>query len=251
SSSRRLSATYYAEWVLGTIRDQTAMHVVTELDSETGALLARNVFRQDFAGGVAFADVALRPRTVTADRTEFLGRNGSPAAPAALERVELSGRVGAALDPCAALQAPFELKPGETKEIVFLLGEADGAKVARQLVQRYRQPAQVAAAFDAVKARWDGVLTAVQVRTPNPAMDLLLNRWLLYQVLSCRVWGRSAFYQSGGAFGFRDQLQDVMALVYGAPQEARAQLVRAAGRQFLEGDVQHWWHPPAGRGVRT
>ncbi|HMC66382.1 MAG TPA: glucoamylase family protein [Gemmataceae bacterium] len=251
SSSRRLSATYYAEWVLGTIRDQTAMHVVTELDSETGALLARNVFRQDFAGGVAFADVALRPRTVTADRTEFLGRNGSPAAPAALERVELSGRVGAALDPCAALQAPFELKPGETKEIVFLLGEADGAKVARQLVQRYRQPAQVAAAFDAVKARWDGVLTAVQVRTTNPAMDLLLNRWLLYQVLSCRVWGRSAFYQSGGAFGFRDQLQDVMAVVYAAPEETRAQILRAAGRQFLEGDVQHWWHPPSGRGVRT
>ncbi len=202
-------------------------------------------------GRVAFADVGRRPRGVTADRTEFLGRNGSVARPAAMGRAGLSGSTGAGLDPSAALMAPFELRPGEEKEIVFLLGEAASVDEARRLVRGYGQPGQVRAALDAVRRRWDEILGAVQVKTPDPAMDLLLNRWLLYQVLACRVWARSAFYQSGGAYGFRDQLQDVMALVYAAPAEARAQILRAAARQFREGDVQHWWHPPAGRGVRT
>jgi cyclic beta-1,2-glucan synthetase len=248
---RRLSATFYAEWVLGMTRDASASHVVTEVDVETGALLARNAFRSDFAGRVAFADVDLRPRSVTADRVEFLGRNGSPAAPAGLKQVELSGRVGAALDPCAAIQAKLELAGNEEASVVFLLGEAETLEAARGLLERYREPGQAALALEAVRRRWDDLLGAVQVRTPNAAMDLMLNRWLLYQVVSCRLWGRSAFYQSGGAYGFRDQLQDVMALVHGAPDEARAQILRAAARQFVEGDVQHWWHPPLGRGVRT
>jgi len=248
---RRLSATFYLDWVLGGTRDQTAMNVVTELDAESGALLARNAFNQDFAGALAFADVNCRPRTFTADRTEFLGRNGSPSAPAALGRTELSGRVGAGLDPCAALQVQFDLKPGETREMTFLLGQASGREAVRQLLERYREPEAVEAALGEVTRRWQEVVGAVQVRTPDPGVDLVLNGWLLYQVLSCRVWGRSAFYQSGGAYGFRDQLQDVMALVYGAPREARTHILRAAGRQFVEGDVQHWWHPPAGRGVRT
>ncbi|MGE5755186.1 MAG: GH36-type glycosyl hydrolase domain-containing protein, partial [Planctomycetaceae bacterium] len=248
---RMLSATYYAEWVLGTTRDAAPMHVVTELDPETGALVARSAFRMDFASHLAFADVDRRPRTLTADRTEFLGRLGSPAAPEALGRVELSGRVGAAFDPCAAIQAKFRLGPGEATEVTFLLGEADGRDAMRRLLQHYRAPGGARSALVAVQGRWDHLLSAVQVRTPNPGLDLLLNRWLLYQVTSCRLWGRSAFYQSGGAYGFRDQLQDVMALSYGAPDEARAHLLRAAARQFVEGDVQHWWHPPAGRGVRT
>jgi cyclic beta-1,2-glucan synthetase len=249
--ARRLSATFYAEWVLGTVREAMAPHVVTELDPETGALLARNAFRTDFATKVSFAEVGLRPCTVTADRTEFLGRLGSTAAPAALRRVGLSGRTGAALDPCAALHAPFTLGPGEEREIVFLLGEAADVSAARDLIRRHREPGQAHEALEAVKARWDEVLTAVAVQTPDPALDLLVNRWLPYQVLSCRVWGRTALYQSGGAYGFRDQLQDVMALVYGAPEQAREQIVRAASRQFEAGDAQHWWHPPAGRGVRT
>jgi cyclic beta-1,2-glucan synthetase len=248
---RRLAVTFYAEWVLGTVRDQAAMNVRTELDAETGALLAHNSFDADFASQVAFADVDLRPRTVTGDRTEFLGRDGSPAAPAALARVELSGRVGPALDPCAGLQAKLELAAGEETEIAFLLGSARDLPAARQLLGRYHQPGAVRRALDDVTEGWERILTAVQVQTPDPALDLLVNRWLPYQVLSCRFWGRSAFYQSSGAYGFRDQLQDVMALVYGAPQETRAHLLRAAGRQFLEGDVQHWWHPPAGCGVRT
>ena len=200
---------------------------------------------------MAFADVNRRPRTLTGDRTEFLGRHGSLAAPAALGRVELSGRVGAGLDPCAAVQARFDLGPGATTEVVFLLGEAEGIEEARRLVREFWDPDATSEALKRVAASWDRTLQAVQVRTPDPAMDLLLNRWLLYQVMACRLWARSALYQSGGAYGFRDQLQDVMALVHAAPAEARAQILRAASRQFLEGDVQHWWHPPAGRGVRT
>src|SRR5262249_50817683 len=248
---RRLSATFYAEWVLGTVRDQAAMNVVTEVDPESGALLARNVFNTDYASQVAFADVLRRPRAVTADRTELLGRNGSIEAPAALRKGDLSGSAGAGLDPCAALQIAFALEPGAGEEIVFLLGAAGGLDEARQLLWRYREPGRVAEAFREVRDRWERLLTTVQVRTPNPAMDLLLNRWLLYQVLSCRGWGRSALYQSWGEDGFRDQLKDVMALVYAAPAVARAHLLRAAGRQFREGDVQHWWHPATGAGVRT
>jgi cyclic beta-1,2-glucan synthetase len=251
NKTRRLSATFYAEWVLGSFRDQAPMHVVTSLDPETGALLARSAFAGDFAGRVAFADAVPTPASFTADRTEFLGRNGSFTAPAALGRVGLAGSVGPTLDPCAALMTKFEVKPGEKKEVVFLLGQGDHVEDGQRMLRAYRKPGKVDQALQEVKALWDRVLGAVQVRTPDPALDLMLNRWLLYQDLSCRVWGRSAFYQSGGAFGFRDQLQDVMALVYGAPEEARAQILRGASRQFLEGDVQHWWHPPAGRGVRT
>jgi cyclic beta-1,2-glucan synthetase len=251
STVRQLSATFYAEWVLGTVRDQAAQNVVTEIDSATGALLARNAFNTDFASRLAFAEVNARPRTLTADRTEFLGRNGSPAAPAALGRVALTGRVEAALDPCAALQAPFTLSPGESREIVFLLGQAASIEDVRRLVQHYREAGRVQKAWEAARAGWERILGTIQVHTPDPALDLLLNRWLLYQVLSCRVWGRSALYQSGGAYGFRDQLQDVMALVHGAPDETRSHILRAASHQFVEGDVQHWWHPPSGRGVRT
>jgi cyclic beta-1,2-glucan synthetase len=249
--ARRLSAWFFAEWVLGTVRDQSAANVITSVDPDSGALLARNPFNADFAPQVGFADVGLRPRTLTGDRTEFLGRNGSVEAPAALRRVELSGRVGPALDPCAGLQAKFELGPGREAEVVFLLGAAGTVEEARRHLASFRDPARVEETFKAARALWDRVLGAVEVQTPDPALDVLLNRWLPYQVLSCRMWGRTAFYQSSGAFGFRDQLQDSMAMVYGAPQEARAQIVRAAGRQFAEGDVQHWWHPPHGRGVRT
>ncbi|MFO0841099.1 MAG: glucoamylase family protein [Gemmataceae bacterium] len=247
----RLAVTFYAEWVLGRHRDDGARFIVTRQDEETGALLATNAFNSDFAPAVAFTDVNRRPRTLTGDRAEFLGRNGSLADPEALHRVELSGHVGAALDPCAALQTPIELQAGEEAEVTFLLGQAPDVAAARRIVHRYRDPAAVEAALAAVRQRWDEILGAVRVRTPDPAFDLLVNHWLVYQALSCRVWGRTGFYQSGGAYGFRDQLQDVMALVHALPGEARKQLLRAARHQFVEGDVQHWWHPPVGRGVRT
>jgi cellobiose phosphorylase len=248
---RRLSATFYAEWVLGTFRENACLQVVCEYDAGIGAVLARSAWAGDFAGRIAFAGVGPRPHSATADRAEFLGRNGSSASPAALSRSCLSGRAGPLLDPCAALMTPFTLAPGQTEEVIFVLGQAETPDRVRDLVTTYTGPGQAQKALRKVQSLWDGILGAVQVQTPDPALDLMLNRWLLYQVLSCRVWGRSAFYQSSGAYGFRDQLQDVMALVTGAPQETRAQILRSASRQFEEGDVQHWWHPPSGRGVRT
>ena len=248
---RRLSATFYVEWVLGVLREQAALNVLCTLDSESGALFARSAWAGDFAGRIAFADVARRPRSFTTDRTEFLGRYGTPDAPAALWRERLSDRAGELCDPCAALMTGLELPPGGEDVVVFLLGQAETEEDARRLIRFYGEAARADSELDDVTSRWDRILRTVQVRTPDPALDLMLNRWLIYQALACRVWGRTGFYQSGGAFGFRDQLQDAMALVYGAVEEARGQILRAAARQFEEGDVQHWWHPPAGRGVRT
>jgi cyclic beta-1,2-glucan synthetase len=246
-----LSATFYAEWVLGVTREQTGPYVATSLDAETGTLLARNTYNGEFAHRVAFADVDQPQRTWTADRAEFLGRNGSLARPRGLRRVDLAGAVGGDLDPCAAIQVRIALQPDEAREVVFMLGEGADLEEVRGLVRKYRHPSAVDAALAAAKARWANVLDAVRVQTPDPQFDLLLNGWLLYQTLACRIWGRSAFYQSGGAFGFRDQLQDVMALVACRPDLTRAQLLLHASRQFVQGDVQHWWHPPTGRGIRT
>jgi cyclic beta-1,2-glucan synthetase len=248
---RRLSATCVVEWVLGVSREQTQMHVATEVDQTTGALLATNAYSLDFGQRVAFLDVVERSRTLTGDRQEFFGRNGSGQRPAALARMELSGRTGAGLDPCGAVQTKVELEPGEEAEVIFLLGQADNRAEVRRLLEHYRDPRTVHASAAETTALWDDLLGTIQVQTPDPALDLLLNRWLLYQVVSCRLWGRSAFYQSGGAYGFRDQLQDVLALVYSRPQLAREHILRAAGRQYEQGDVQHWWHPPHGRGIRT
>ncbi|MGH7495178.1 MAG: GH36-type glycosyl hydrolase domain-containing protein [bacterium] len=249
--ARRLSITAYVEWVLAASRDTSAPFVVTEIDAETGAMLARNPWRTEFGQRVAFADIAGRQLTWTGDRTEFLGRNGALAHPAALAgKAPLSNRTGAGLDPCGALQTTVYLKPNGATEIVFFLGEAATKAEARALITRYRS-ANLDAVLREVIDFWDGLLGAVQVKTPDRAMDILLNRWLLYQTLACRVWARAAFYQAGGAYGFRDQLQDVMALAVAKPEVAREQLLRAAGRQFVEGDVQHWWLPSSGQGVRT
>ena len=239
--------------MLGLNRDTAAMHVVTEVDAETGALLARNAFRPDFSRRVAFADVDRRPahahgRPPGVPRPARLARRPGGAG----SRRTLAERVGAALDPCAAIQVRFELRPGAEAEVVFLLGEADDVEAARAAASG-ATASRAARRGRSRRSRPAGTtgLGAVQVRTPDPALDLLANRWLLYQVLACRYWARSGFYQSGGAYGFRDQLQDVMALVHAAPEMTRAHILRAAARQFLEGDVQHWWHPPTGRGIRT
>ncbi len=247
----RLSATLYAEWVLGVFRAHMAPYIVTAYDEGTGALLAHNPYNVEFPGWTAFVATSEPVAGYSGDRTEFIGRNGDLERPAAMAARTLSGRVGAGLDPCGAISCRVELAPGEERELVFLLGQgADGAE-ARRLAAHYSEPGAAAAALEAAVGRWGAILGAVQVRTPDPALDVLLNGWLLYQNLACRVWARSAFYQSGGAYGFRDQLQDVMALAHAAPEVAREQILRAAGRQFVEGDVQHWWHPPTGRGIRT
>ena len=248
---RRLSVTFYAEWVLGTVREKAPLQVVCERDPESGAILARNAWAGDFAEKIAFMASGTPAQSVTADRTEFLGELGSVSMPAALRRASLSGRVGAGLDPCAAIATEMTVAPGETKEVVFALGEAESLEEVHRLIGEYTQSHKADTALSEVQRQWDQYLNALQVTTPDPGIDLMLNRWLVYQILACRVWARSAFYQSGGAYGFRDQLQDVMALVYSAPAEARAQILRSAARQFEEGDVQHWWHPPSGIGVRT
>lgn len=251
SRNRRLSAAFFADWVLGTTREHTAPHVVTEVDPSSGALLARCAFNDDYGSAVAFADINLRPRTLTGDRTEFLGRNRSSGHPAALRRVGLSDLTGPALDPCAALMGRFELTAGATAEVVFVLGQGSNTAAAVKFATEYRDPTRAESALREVTAVWDRRLSVVRVRTPEPGLDTLVNGWLPYQVLACRFWGRTALYQSGGAYGFRDQLQDVMALLYAEPALAREQLLRAAAHQFPEGDVLHWWHPPTGRGVRT
>ena len=249
--SRRLSATGYVEWVLGDLRSKSAMHVVTEVDPGSGTLFARNPYNKEFADRVAFFDVDDSARTVTGDRREFIGRNGTLRSPAAMTRLRLSGKVGSALDPCAAIHVPFEIADGEEREIIFTLGAGRDADDARNLAHRFRGSAAAQGALEALWQYWNHTLGAVQVETPDPALNVLTNGWLLYQTLSCRLWARTGTYQPGGAFGFRDQLQDVMALVYAAPHLLRGHLLRCAARQFEEGDVQHWWHPPSGRGVRT
>jgi cyclic beta-1,2-glucan synthetase len=249
---RRITVTLYVEWVLGENRSRSHLHVVTSRDPETGTLFARNAFRQEFAQRVAFLDLESGgPKTLTGDRMEFLGRNGSLVRPAAMRRSSLSGRTGAALDPCGAIQVEVLLAPSETRTITGLLGDAVDGDAARALVRKYRDAATVADALRQAVGFWDRLLGTLAVKTPDRALDVMVNRWLPYQALACRVWGRSAFYQSSGAFGFRDQLQDVMALLLSAPRLARTHLVHAASRQFVAGDVQHWWHEPGGQGVRT
>ncbi len=248
---RRLSATAYVQWVLGDLPEKSAMHVSTEVDQASGALFARNPYNGEFADRVAFFDTDAPTRGVSGDRTEFIGRNGSLAEPAALRRARLSGRVGAGLDPCAAIQVSVDLADGEEREVVFRLGVGGSADEAGLLVRRFRGSLAARAALESVWQYWNHALGAVQVDTPDPAVDVMANGWLVYQTLACRMWARSGYYQSGGAFGFRDQLQDAMALVHAEPALVRQHLLLCASRQFREGDVQHWWHPPSGRGVRT
>jgi cellobiose phosphorylase len=249
--NRHLSATYFAEWALGTQREDAAMQIACERDAESGAIVARNAWAGDFAGEVAFAAASQPASSATSDRAEFLGKYGSVFRPEALERTGLAGRFGALQDPCAALMEDVSLAPGESREIIFVLGEAADLDQVRRLVRDHARPEGARQTFAAISSRWEDILNAVQVSTPDVGLNLMMNRWLPYQVLACRVWARTGNYQSGGAYGFRDQLQDVMAFVHSAPGETRSHILRAAARQFREGDVQHWWHPPSGIGVRT
>ncbi len=248
---RRISITAFVEWVLGEFRGKNAPHLVTGRDQRSGALTARNPHHPEFGERIAFLDCSERERSCTADRNEFIGSGGRVDQPAGLRNARLSNRSGAGLDPCAAMSTTIDLAPGQERQVTFMLGVGAHAEDVQLLIQRFRGNSNARRALEQVWAHWNHVLGSVHVETPEPAVDHLVNGWLVYQVLSCRVWARSGFYQSGGAYGFRDQLQDVMSLVHAAPATARAQIVRASARQFREGDVQHWWHPPANRGVRT
>lgn len=249
--ARRLSITGYVELQLGDRRAIHAPYIVTEVDAKTGALFARNAYNGEFSERVVFFEASDSRRTVTGDRREFLGRNGTPARPASMSRARLSGRVGAGLDPCAAIQVAVDLADGQEREVVFLLGSGRNTSDARELVGRFRGLTSARTSMSAVTNFWEWTLGAVKVETPDASVNALANGWLLYQVIASRIWGRSGYYQSGGAFGFRDQLQDAMALIHARPAMIREQILRCAAHQFPEGDVQHWWHPPSGRGVRT
>jgi cyclic beta-1,2-glucan synthetase len=248
---RRLTATYYVEWQLGALQSVSRPFVVSEYEPTARALLARNTWNPDFAARVAFVTSSLPVHGLTADRREFLGRDGDIELPAGLRRWGLSGRVEPGVDPCAALQVHLELPAEATAEVIFILGQGTSRAHAEALAREWQAPERVDRAWEELKAFWDHQLGAVRVRTPEPAFDLLINRWLLYQTLASRILARAGFYQAGGAIGFRDQLQDVLALLHADPARTRAHLLECASRQFEEGDVLHWWHPPSGRGVRT
>jgi len=248
---RRLSLTGYCEWVLGDLRHKTLLNVQTDVDLKSGALLARNFYNTEFPDRIVFLDVNEPTRTLTGDRKEFLGRNGTLAQPAALKRARLSGKAGAGLDPCGAMQVAFDLADGQERVTSFRLGVGRSMAEVHDLIFRFRRADAGRVALSGVHEFWNRTLGAINVDTPDPAVNTIANGWLLYQTLGCRFWGRTGFYQSSGAYGFRDQLQDVMALVHAEPALIREHLLRAAAHQFREGDVQHWWHPPVDRGVRT
>lgn len=249
--TRKLSVTGYVEWILGDLKHKTQMHIITESDPNTGAILSRNPYNTEFENRVAFFDVDRKIKNFTTDRTEFIGRNGTLRNPEAMSKAKFSGKTGAAFDPCAAIQVVLDMEDNEDQEIVFRLGATGPQENIAHMIRDFRGIAAAHDALDRVKKYWEQTLGVLQITTPDKALNIISNGWLNYQALACRIWARSGFYQSGGAFGFRDQLQDVLSLLYSKPAIARKQLLLNASRQFKEGDVQHWWHPPTGRGVRT
>ncbi|WP_339703020.1 glucoamylase family protein [Algoriphagus aquimarinus] len=249
---RKISSTGYMEIVLGNVRSKSNMHILSEYDVQNECLFFRNRYNDAFANRVAFFKlIGASKYSYSTDRSKFIGRNRNLSNPESLARLDLRGRIGAGHDTCAALQGKFDLLPGEEREIAFLIGSGEDTNSVIKLVQKFSDLKTINLSFTEIKDYWNEIIDKVQVQTPDEALNLLANGWLTYQTIASRLFARSGFYQSGGAFGFRDQIQDVLSLLHNKPELAREQILLNASRQFKEGDVQHWWHPPEGRGVRT
>ncbi|MCT4715459.1 cyclic beta 1-2 glucan synthetase [Enterobacteriaceae bacterium H18W14] len=251
--SRKISVTGYVEWTLGESRTKSSMHVVTRAAKVARGcgVLANNYYSSSGSERTAFFAVTGVHCSFTGDRREFLGRNGSQRSPAAMKQRTLSDKTGAGLDPCGAVQSATTMIDGDQRTFVFVLGIGQNQHEAETMIGQYLSEDAARNELANVHRYWHRMLDKIVVTTPDPAVNLLANGWLLYQTLACRIMARSGYYQSGGAFGFRDQLQDTLALSHAAPERLREQILLCASRQFVEGDVQHWWHPPQGNGVRT
>lgn len=251
--TRQLSVTGYVEWTLGETRTRSAPHIVTHVARTPGGcgVLANNFYGDNGGGRTAFFAVSGNDCSLTGDRREFIGRNGSLHAPSAMKLQKLSGKTGAGLDPCGAVQSAVTLIDGDQRTFIFILGAEENDVCAQEMLARYMNEDTVRQELNRIHNHWHNVLDKIVVNTPDTSVNLLVNGWLLYQTVACRLMARSGYYQSGGAFGFRDQLQDTLALSHAAPDRMREQIILCASRQFIEGDVQHWWHPPHGNGVRT
>ncbi len=248
---RRLTGTYVAEWVLSSNRSRMSPFIIPRYDNQSGSLLARNSYSAEFSNHVAFLTSDLPVHGITTDRREFFGSPGNRQAPAGLKRIGLSGQVKAGMDPCAALQTHINFNANEKKTVTFILGQGSDESEAKHLAEKFSKKENFKTSWDKAKKAWESRLSSLQVTTPEPSLDMMINRWLPYQTLSSRIWGRSGFFQSSGAYGYRDQLQDVVSILAIKPEESKAHILRAARHQFEEGDVLHWWQPPSGRGVRT
>ncbi|WP_313109662.1 GH36-type glycosyl hydrolase domain-containing protein [Atlantibacter sp.] len=251
--TRKLSVTGYVEWTLGGARTRTAPHVITHSTSIQGGsgVMANNFYGANGGERTAFFAVNNSHSTLTGDRREFIGRNGSLHNPAAMKQRGLSGKTGAGLDPCAAIQSVATIIDGDQKTFIFVLGVEETSAQAQAMIAQFLNEDNARQELNNVHRYWHGALDKLVLSSPDTTVDLLVNGWLLYQTIACRIMARSGYYQSGGAYGFRDQLQDTLALSHVAPERLREQIVLCASRQFIEGDVQHWWHPPQGNGVRT
>ncbi len=251
NKSRRITATYFADLMIGALESRAKPHVVCTYDPQSHAVFATNGWNPEFAGRIAFLAASLPPHSITGDRFDFFGREGPLADPAAMRHSDLGGRFSPGGDACAAYQVHLDIEPGEIASVTFIFGQSKNLASARKLITQWTSTGRIDAGFEDVEETWAKCFGGVQVKTPDRAFDLMINRWLPYQNLSSRLMARAGFYQAGGAFGFRDQLQDVLALLLVDPDRARRQILEASAHQFEEGDVLHWWHPPSGRGVRT
>lgn len=248
---RRVTVTYYAQWLLGALPSRSRPHVACEYDASCHAILANNAWNPEFAGQVAFLSASSPPHSLTGDSYDFLGHEGSTRNPAALRHWGLGGRFTPGADSCAAYQIHIDIGAGETAEAFFILGQCENRDAAKQMIAKWNDGEHVEKELKNVRESWKRRLGAVAVKTPDPAFDLMINRWLIYQTVASRMMARAGFYQAGGAFGFRDQLQDALGVLQAEPARAKERIIDAARHQFELGDALHWWHPPSGRGVRT